>query len=402
MNLDNLKFLLRPRLVLVVYILLTIIVTITDIRQSTYNNYSIFSKPFFNLLAEKNLYLEYPNYYYDTYKYSPAFALFMGPFALLPDWIGLFAWNSLNSAVLYSAGCRLFQDTRYQALFLLLTISDMLTALHNSQANCLLLGLMLWVYINLENKKYAWAALCVALAALIKVYGVGIGLLFLFYPTPIRHGMWAILGILAVAFTPLLVVSWPTFQMFYREWYLIVHESKTLIQLSLMGVLESWFGVTPNAKGLVQILGLLILLFPVFYWKAWREVIYRRLYVSSILIFVVIFNQMAESPTFIIPVAGFILWFLSYKESTPLSRVILVLALLFTMLPATDIYPRVMRHQFLDVYKIKAVPMILAWTLIHWQLLFYPSWRHRLHAASLKNNSDPESRHNAEEVNRDP
>ncbi|TYZ13496.1 DUF2029 domain-containing protein [Hymenobacter lutimineralis] len=377
----RLKFLLTPRVQLILYALLTVVVSFQHYFKGSYNNYLIFVKPFFNLLEGKNLYLEYPAYYYDTYKYSPTFALFMGAFAYLPTWLGLLSWNTLNSVVLYTAGRRLFADQRRQSWFLLLVLVDMMTALHNSQANCLLVGLMLWTYIHLEKKHYAWAGLCVALAALIKIYGVGIGLLFLLYPQPFRNGLWAVFWILVLAFAPLLVVSWADFQMIYQGWYSIVRASATGIQLSLMGILETWFGVPAQAKGVVQALGLLLLLLPLAYWRSWQEDSYRRLYVASILIFVVIFNQMAESPTFVIAVAGFMLWFLSYRRTLAWGWGLFAFVVVFTCLSATDLVPPFIRRNYFDVYKLKAVPMVLAWLVIQTQLLLYPRWRTRLEAA---------------------
>ncbi len=377
------QILLNPRFVAVLYILLTIGVSLQHYFKGphSYNNYLIFIHSFPNLLAGKNLYLPYPQYYYDLYLYSPFFALCMAPFTLLPPWLGLLAWNGLNNSVFYTVGRRLFPDTRRQLLFLLLTAVDMMTALHNSQANCLLVGLMLWTYVHMENGKYTWAGLCVALAALIKVYGIGIGLLFLFYPLPIRNGALTALWIIVLALLPLLVVSWPDLQMIYRGWFDVVRVKVTGIQLSLMGVLEAWFGVAPAFKGLVQTLGLLLLLTPVAYLRAWPEASYRRLYVASILIFVVIFNQMAESPTYIIAVAGFIFWFIWYRRSTPLGWGLFALVLVGTSLSATDLCPPSIRHAYFDVYKLKAVPMIVAWVFIQSQLLRYPQWRQRLLAA---------------------
>jgi hypothetical protein len=378
------RFLLSPRFVLGLYVFLTIIITFQHYLRGpeSYNNYLIFVKPYFNLLAGKNLYLPYPEYYQDTYKYSPFFALCMAPFALAPTWLGLLAWNALNNAVFYTAGRRLFPDVRRQMLFLLLTLVDVLTALHNSQANCLLVGLMLWTYLNLEAGKGWWAGLCVALAALIKVYGIGIGLLFLFYPLPIRNGLLAGVWLVVLALTPRLVLSTADFLMIYRGWFDIVRASATGIQLSLMGVLEAWFGVAPTAKGVVQAIGMLLLLLPVAYVRYWRAADYRRLYVASILIFVVIFNQMAESPTYIIAVAGFMFWFILYRRSTILSMALLVLVLIFTTLSATDLCPSAIREAYFDVYKLKAVPMILAWVFVQSQLVFFPHWQARLAAAA--------------------
>ncbi|GAA4362576.1 glycosyltransferase family 87 protein [Hymenobacter saemangeumensis] len=358
----------------ILYALLTVLISAQHFLKGpdSYNNYYIFVKPFFNLLAEKNLYLEYPEQYQDTYKYSPTFALFMGPLAVLPDWLGLFLWNAVNTAVFYFASLRLFPAApRRQALFLVLVLIDSLTALHNAQANCLLAGLMVWTYIHLENRRAAWAGLCLALAAFIKVYGVGVGLLFLFYPGFWRNALWAAFWLLVLALAPLLVLSWPAFLMIYQGWYDIVRASATGIQLSLLGVLQSWFGFPLQYKGLVQALGLAVLVLPALYRRAWAEADFRRIYLASILIFVVIFNQMAESPTFIIAVTGFMLWFMDYRHTTPLAWPLFGLVLVFTTLSATDLTPHSIREAYFDVYKLKAVPMILAWLVIQSQLLTY-------------------------------
>jgi hypothetical protein len=378
--------LLRPRVLGWIYAVLTVLLTVQHYLKgpTSHNNYLIFARSFFNLLAEKNLYLLYPKYYFDLYLYSPTFALFMGPLAVLPTWLGLFLWNALNNAVLYFAARRLFpDDNRRQALFLLLILVDVLTALHNSQANCLLTGLMLWTYIHLQNRRAGWAGLCLALAAFIKVYGIAVGLLFLFYPGFWRNALWAAFWLVVLALAPLLVVSWAALQMIYHGWFEVVSQKATGIQLSLMGVLQSWFDFPLRLRGIVQALGLGVLTLPaLLYRTAWGEATYRRLYVASILIFVVIFNQMAESPTYIIAVAGFMLWFLSYRRSTNLGWLLFGLAFALTSLSATDLVPHAVRNAYFDVYKLKAVPMIVAWFFIQQQLLFYPRWRERLNLAT--------------------
>jgi hypothetical protein len=129
----------------------------------------------------------------------------------------------------------------------------------------------------------------------------------------------------------------------------------------------------------VQVIGLAILTLPVLLYRtAWAEANYRRLYLVSLLLFIVIFNQMAESPTYIIAVAGFMLWFLSYRRSTAFGWPLFFLAFALTSLSATDLLPHSVREAYFDVYKLKAVPMIVAWLFVQQQLLFYPHWRERL------------------------
>jgi hypothetical protein len=376
-------YLLRPHLVGWLYVLFTVLLTMQHYFKGpiSHNNYLIFQHSFFNLLEERNLYLLYPKYYFDLYLYSPSFALLMGPLAVLPTWLGLFLWNTLNNAVFYLAARRLFpNDDRRQALFLLLVLVDVLTSLHNSQANCLLTGLMLWTYIHLQNRNAGWAGLCLALAAFIKVYGIAVGLLFLFYPSFWRNALWAAFWLIVLALAPLIVISWSALQMIYHGWFDVVSHKATGIQLSLMGVLQSWVNFPLRLRGIMQALGLSILTLPVvLYRTAWFEANYRRLYLSSLLLFVVVFNQMAESPTYIIAIAGFTLWFLYYRHSTALAYPLFGLSFILTTLSATDLLPHTIREAYFDVYKLKAVPMILAWLFIQQQLLFYPRWRKQLH-----------------------
>ena len=374
---------LRPPLLPILLVLLVVGITIQHILKGTINNYYIFVRPFYNLLADRNLYLEYPQYYYDTYKYSPPFALLVGWLTLLPDWLGLLIWNAVGAAVLFGAVVRLFPDQRRGYLLFWLILLDFITSLHNSQSNALLTGLMLWTYVSLERGQMRWAGLCVALAFFIKIYGIGIGLIFLFYPGWWRGALWAILFGTLLALSPLILVSWPAFLVIYQGWFDIVRASATGIQLSVMGGLETWFGLVPP-KGVVQGLGLLLLLLPLLHLRFRTDFAYRRLYVSAILIFVVIFNQMAESPTFLIPVTGFMLWWLWYGRSTRLALPLLVVVFVFTCLAATDLYPAFVRNGFFIPYRIKVAPMILAWMLIMAQLLLYPRWRARLLASEAE------------------
>ncbi len=374
----------RPRLVLALYALLTALVTAQHLAHDTFNNYRLYTRPFFNLLAGRNIYLEYPALYHDTYKYSPTFALLIGPFASLPDWAGLALWNALNTSVLLLAVRRFWRSAGpppRTALFLFFILADFLTALHNSQANALLLGLLLLTYLNLEAGQSRWAALCVALAFFIKIYGIGLGLLFLLYPRPVRAGLWAALWVAALTALPLLVVSPASLLMQYRGWLAVVGASATGTQLSVMGVLEGWFGLPllPN-KAYVQALGLLLLLGPLVHWRHWGAWAYRRLYLSSVLIFVVIFNQMAEPATYVLPVAGFGLWFFTFRRTVPPALAWALFGLVvLSSLSAGDLLPAALREKYFDPYKLKAVPLILAWALIHLgQLSFYPRWADRL------------------------
>jgi hypothetical protein len=75
-----------------------------EIEYTHYNNYKIFKESYFHLVEKQDLYQLYPKEHWDYYKYSPTFALFMAPFAYLPDFLGLLFWNLLNVLMSPSGG----------------------------------------------------------------------------------------------------------------------------------------------------------------------------------------------------------------------------------------------------------------------------------------------------------
>jgi hypothetical protein len=93
----------------------------------------------------------------------------------------------------------------------------------------------------------------------------------------------------------------------------------------------------------------------------------RILVLASVLIFVTIFNYAAESPSYAIAVAGVALWYFS-QARTPANLTLLILTFLFAMLSSTDLLPRAVRREFLEPYVIKALPCILVWLKLQFDL----------------------------------
>jgi hypothetical protein len=89
---------------------------------------------------------------------------------------------------------------------------------------------------------------------------------------------------------------------------------------------------------------------------------------ASILIWVVIFNHKAESPTFIIAMAGVAVWFMAGKKNT-LNISLLLCAFIFVSLSSTDIFPRYVKVHLIVPYCLKAVPCIFIWFKIIYDML---------------------------------
>ena len=85
----------HPYSLWVVFVLIAIVASVQGYMRlqklvgnvvfTSYNNYLIFKHSFFHLIHHKDLYILYPQEHWDLYKYSPAFSLLFGIFAILPD-----------------------------------------------------------------------------------------------------------------------------------------------------------------------------------------------------------------------------------------------------------------------------------------------------------------------------
>ncbi|WP_034256976.1 glycosyltransferase family 87 protein [Adhaeribacter aquaticus] len=335
-----------------------------------YNNYIIFKQSFFHLIHYQDLYKLFWDEHWDLYKYSPTFSLFFGFFALLPDIAGIIIWNLLNAFVLFLGFRSLPQfNDKVKALMLFAMFMEVLTTLQNEQSNALTAGLVIWAVGLLERKNYLWATFCIVCSCYIKLFGLVAFALFLFYPNKIKLTAYTIFWFVVLFMLPLVVVDWQQLIFLYKSWlHLLQNDHSISLGFSVMGWLETWFGFNPS-KVAVLFFGAGLFCLPFIRIKHYQDYVFRLLALASVLIWVVIFNHKAESPTFIIALSGVVIWFFS-QEKTLTNKVLFTLAILFTELAASDLYPRFIRKTFFEPYVVKVVPCILIWCWIIYQMLF--------------------------------
>jgi hypothetical protein len=370
------------RTVLAIYVLVTIAVSIQQLLlpgrvmesggnvYTEYNNYIIFKQSYFHLIQQMDLYSFYLSEQWDLFKYSPAFALSFGLLAYLPDAIGLTLWNLINALVLFAGIMQLPKlPMKARIAAALFIIIEMVTSLQNSQSNALIVGLLVLAFCLFERDQIFLACLCVTFTVFIKIFGLLAFAIAIFYPNKIKTILYTILCFAIFTFIPLVVVAWDQFVFLYQSWWdLLVSDHTISYGLSMIGWLTSWFGFTGN-KNIVVLLGLVLLLLPFIRWKHYGEFNFRIIVLSSILIWMVIFNHKAESPSFIIAMAGVAMWYFSSLR-TNLNWALVLLAFVFTSLSPTDIFPKFIQKEYFDPFAVKAVPCIFIWIKITYDLLF--------------------------------
>lgn len=337
---------------------------------TTYNNYIIFKQSFFHLIESKDLYDSFVEEQGDLFKYSPAFALIFGVFAILPDVLGLSLWNILNAAVLfYSVYFLPRLDFRTKGLILVFVIVELLTSVQNEQSNALIAGLFLFTFGFLERGKYWLASFCLVSTIFIKLFGI-VGLaLFLLYPNKFKLTYTTAAWMVLFTALPLLVVNVDQFVFLYKSWAnLLANDHSISDGLSVIGWLKTWFKLDVN-KTYVSVAGAILFCIPLLRIKQYANFTFRMLMLASMMIWVVIFNHRAESPTFIIAITGVALWYYGQQQK-PENYVLLVLAFVFTALSPTDLFPKFIRNEWMKPYVVKAVPCILIWAKITYDLLF--------------------------------
>ncbi|WP_247232577.1 glycosyltransferase family 87 protein [Telluribacter sp. SYSU D00476] len=311
----------------------------------------------------------YPEEQWDLYKYTPTFSALFGLFALFPDWVGLSLWNLVNALVLLFAVYRLphLRDVE-KGLVLVIVLVELLTSIQNAQSNGLIAGLLVMSFALLEDKKYLWATLCILFSAFIKLFGIVGFALFLFYPKKGKLALYTALWTFILFLIPLLFVSYEQYtRLFQSYWNMLSHDHSSSHGYSVMGWLNSWFTLEVN-KNLVVLAGVLLFLLPLIRYREYQNYTFRYLALCSVLIWIVIFNHKAESPTFIIAMTGVALWFVAAKKDT-LTSILFACAFVLTTLSPTDIFPRYLREEFVIPYALKGFPCIMVWVKVVYDMV---------------------------------
>jgi hypothetical protein len=345
-------------------------------RPTTYENFVIFKHSFQHLVEGLNPYMSFPSEQWDLFKYSPAFAVAMAPFQSVPDAIGLPAWGLLNALIPLLALFRLPVLNEKQKIFVAwVLLPEMVITLQNSQSNGLTLGFLLLAWVGLEQGKLLRASGWIMAAAFIKVFGIIAAVLVFLYPQP-RKSVLLLMG-WGVFFTliPLVALSPSSLYQVYLWWLeLLQSDHAASIGLSVNGWLESWFGLEPP-KLAITLLGLALFLASIFGRRLMKpagrfsaDPVFRTTAWASLLLWVVIFNHKAESPTFVIALAGAGLWYVVSAKKRWMTALFWT-AFFFSSISPTDLFPRQLREQIVQPWVLKAVPCIVLWAVVTWQLI---------------------------------
>lgn len=335
-----------------------------------YGNYSIFVNSFQHLINHQDLYIGYINEHTDLFKYSPTFALLMGPFYLLPNSIGVMVWDIMNALLLYYA-LQTIPNLKRINWFLLLTIILAYGSFQSHQTNALIVSIALLFNNCLERKDYKYAGALLSLVTFIKIYGIFIAIMLIFYPQlRVKVVLSFIFSSLVLFLLPLIIVSPHELLTQYQSWGNMMHNDGRF-GLSILGSVDALHTLDATKRYIFELLSLLfVITLPITIVTknrgVNRQTIITTLY--FILIWMVIFNHKAEPQTFIIAYIGILGWLFAKDKINILAMLLIVILIVIDL---TN-YISIISPKFSQHYCLLSVLCCIFWLFIIRDLLKAP------------------------------
>lgn len=337
-------------------------------------DYSIFYHSFWHAWQQLPLYIVYSedgNYFL----YGPLFPLLMAPLAVLPYQLGRLLWMLTITFVPYWSIRQSF-FSRSQQLFLLWFIAvEAYTCILDSESNSLILACILFTYYLTCKEKDCWASFLIALGTVTKLYGI-VGLAFLpFSQHKVKFLAWFAAWFLILSLLPMLAFGPDYVWHEYYEWYNVLVHKNELNQfafgqnISLLGIVRKVSGIATYSDLWLIIPGIIAFAIPYLRISQYRHEAFRFAVMASVLMFVVLFSTGSESYGYVIAMAGVAIWF----TSSPWKRsrwdiALMVFAFIITSMSPSDLFPKRITNEFIKPYSLKALPVVLIWLKLTYEL----------------------------------
>ena len=363
------------RTILWLWIALSVIAAVLKYNR-TDNNYRIFRGVFWHTLQGTSLYAEYPLEYYDVNHYGPFFSLIIAPFALMPIPLGLVFWCIALSLTLYFAITR-STFSSWQQMFVLWFCSEtLLTSLFMQQFNIAIAAIIIASYALIEKEREFWAACLIVLGTFVKLYGI-VGLAFFFFS---RHKGKFVLSLLfwgVVLFVAPMIISSPDYVVSqYHEWVVCLVEkngenlASQAQNISALGMVRRVLGNPQYSDLLILAPALVLFALPYLRFKQWSNEGFRMTLLASVLLFTVLFSTGSESSSYIIALSGVCVWYFAAPWQRGKADIwLLVFVFLLSSMGSSDLYPRVVKREYIQAYSLKALPCLIVWLKLCWEMM---------------------------------
>ncbi|MCI7309839.1 MAG: DUF2029 domain-containing protein [Prevotella sp.] len=363
------------RTLLGLWLILPVVAAFLKINRND-NNFLIFKGVYWHTIQQLPLYELYPNEYFDHNHYGPVFSLVIAPFALMPHWLGLTLWLVALSLCMFVAVSRSSLSHLQQIFIFWFCAQTLLNSLFMQQFNIAIAGFVIASYFLIKKENDFWAAFLIILGTFVKLYGV-VGLAFFFFS---RHKMKLIGSLLfwsVVLFVAPMLISSPHYVVEqYGQWFarLLVKNGENIDSyrqnISALGMIRRISGNASYSDLWLLLPAMFIFFMPYLRFKQYRNTGFQMGILASVLLFVVLFSTGSESSSYIIALSGVCFWYLSAPgKRSSFDLGLIIFAFLLSSMGSSDLFPRSFRREVLTKYALKALPCLLIWLKLSYEMM---------------------------------
>jgi hypothetical protein len=363
------NFLKNSNFILGLYVIIAIAIALQQYSLGSYNNFTIFQNAVFHFFAHKNPYLAYPDLFHDVFLYNPSFVIFFIPFAYLPTALGMVVWQIFILVFYFLAIKSLPIDNKWKLFIFYLIVPELITSMGHLQSNPLIAAFTVLSMTLLDKNEFKKAFALPALNFFIKGYGGIAGIFFLLKNPKFINFVYIFFSFVFIGILPLLFYSFDEFIVLYQQWFTSLGNDYAInVGTSAMAVIKTLIYEDVSVPA-IQLTGVAIF-FGTFFWILFRKTyeLVKLDFLANVLIWMIIFNQSSESPTYIIASTGAFIWFVNSKK-THLDIALFVFFFILTVMSPSDLFPKYIRETYVLPYSLKALPCVLIWIKIQFNLI---------------------------------
>lgn len=357
---------------------LSVISFLAKMRCDRHNNYLIFKYVYWHAVKGTPLYGQSPTEYLDSNHYGPFFSLVIAPFALMPDWLGMLLWLMVLTAALYLAVRRLPADKRVRVFIYWFCAHELLTALFMQQFNIATVAMIVATYTCIEREKEGWAAFWVMLGIFVKLYGV-VGLAFFFFSKhKEKFVLYLLLWGIILFVAPMVLTGGDYIMSQYAGWYHSLMEKNAVngdlhggTNISLLGMAHRLTGCASFSDLYLLVPGMALFAIPYLRFRQYKNASFRMAFLASTLLFVILFSTGSESSTYIIAFVGVVIWYAAVPwQRGGWDTALMALVFVLSSLSPSDLFPRYLRVEYVQPYSLKALPCVIVWIRLIYEMCF--------------------------------
>ena len=316
---DNIsRFFLNVRNIFILGFILTFVLTLLEVSHGKQYNFFTFQNGTFDFWKGED---PYGVEKYD-FLYGPLFAILFAPFAYLGMTVGPFVWNLFNFSMFFCAIFTLPRLTENQKCGTYLYSAMILATTQMSmQFNPVVAYLFLFAFTLLERGKPFWAITLILISGFCKIYGIFELALLLCYPKFWRNILFTVVLATVFVFLPLVSIEPSGLMPFYARWAEVLSLHVDQFQFYALFNLYPIHDLLTPVMTYVQMgsITLLAVLF-VLNRRQFDRFDFRAGSLGILMGWVILFSLSTEKHTYVIALAGYLLWYWVQARKTRLDR----------------------------------------------------------------------------------